>query len=67
MLEFRVQDMTCNHCAGAITKAVKQVAPQASVDVDLDQHRVRVQGEADAEAVKAAIAEAGYTPEPAGN
>jgi len=28
---------------------------------------VRVQGEADGEAVKAAIADAGYTPEPAGN
>lgn len=63
MLEFRVQDMTCGHCAGAITKAVKDVAPQASVEVDLDHHRVRIQGEADREALKAAIAEAGYTPE----
>ena len=67
MLEFRVQDMTCSHCVSAITKAVKQVAPQASVEVDLDHHRVRVQGEANAEAVKTAIADAGYTPEPTGN
>lgn len=66
MLEFRVQDMTCNHCVGAITRAVKQIAPQASVEVDLERHLVRIQGEADGEAVKAAIADAGYTPEPAG-
>ena len=63
MLEFRVQDMTCKHCAGAITKAVKDVAPQASVEVDLEHHRVRIQGEADRDTVKAAIADAGYTPE----
>lgn len=63
MHEFRVQDMTCSHCVAAITKAVKDVAPQASVDIDLDQHRVRVQGEADRAQVQAAIEAAGYSPE----
>jgi len=67
MLEFRVQDMTCNHCVGAITKAVKHVAPQASVEIDLEHHLVRIQGEADQAIVQAAIVDAGYTPEPVGN
>ncbi|HUH88836.1 MAG TPA: heavy-metal-associated domain-containing protein [Pusillimonas sp.] len=66
MLEFRVHDMTCNHCVGAITKAVKNAAPQASVEVDLAHHLVRIQGEADETAVRAAITEAGYTPDAAG-
>jgi len=62
MLEFHVEDMTCGHCAGAITKAVQQAVPQATVQVDLDSHTVRVQGAPDAQAVAAAISEAGYTP-----
>lgn len=66
MIEFRINDMTCNHCVGAITRAVKEAAPQASVEVDLEHHHVRIQGEADISAVKAAITDAGYTPEPAG-
>lgn len=67
MFEFRVQDMTCSHCVGAITKAVKNVAPQASVNIDLEHHLVRIQGEADQGVVQAAIVDAGYTPEPTGN
>lgn len=66
MLEFRVQDMTCNHCAGAITQAVKQVAPLASVKIDLELHLVRIQGQVQSDAVKTAIAQAGYTPEAVG-
>lgn len=67
MFEFKVPDMTCSHCVGVITKAVKDVAPQASVDVDLERHLVRIQGEADQNSVQAAITEAGYTPEPTDN
>lgn len=63
MIEFRINDMTCNHCVGAITKAVKEVAPQASVEVDLEHHHVRIQGEANVQAIKAAIIDAGYRPE----
>jgi len=62
MLEFNVNDMTCNHCVGAVTKAVKEAAPGSTVEVDLDSHRVRVDGAASAEAVAEAIREAGYTP-----
>lgn len=65
MLSYTVEDMTCGHCVGAITKAVHTVAPSADVSVDLGRHEVRVGGTSDARAVEAAIREAGYTPVPA--
>ena len=62
MIEFQVNDMTCGHCVKAITQAVADVDAAAKVDIDLPTHRVRIDGNNDAEALRAAIAEAGYTP-----
>lgn len=62
MLEFEVNDMTCGHCVGAITNALNQAAPSATVEIDLPSHRVRVNGAADANAVETAIRDAGYSP-----
>ena len=62
MIEFQVNDMTCGHCVGAITQAVAAVAPAASVEIDLPTHRVRIDGSDQAEALRAAIADAGSTP-----
>ncbi len=63
MIVFNVNDMTCGHCVGAVTKAVKAVEPTATVSVDLGAKRVEITApQADAQALKAAIADAGYTP-----
>ncbi len=63
MIVFNVNDMTCGHCAGAVTKAVKSVEPDATVSVNLGTKRVEIEAaKADAQALKAAIADAGYTP-----
>lgn len=63
MLTFQVNDMTCGHCASAITRAVKAVDPVARVDIDLKAHRVHVESTAaDPAEVAEAIQEAGYTP-----
>ncbi len=62
MLEFEVNDMTCGHCVGAITKALNAAAPGATVDIDLDTHRVRVSGAPDDNAIEGIIRDAGYTP-----
>ena len=35
MIEFQVNDMTCGHCAGVITKALKSVDPTAQVEIDI--------------------------------
>jgi copper chaperone len=63
MQTFRVEDMTCGHCASTITKAVRAVDASAKVEVDLGQHLVRIEPtEANGQELSDAIAEAGYTP-----
>lgn len=62
MMEFDVQAMSCGHCVGRVTEAVKSADPQARVEVDLAAKKVRVAGAASREAVAAALAEAGYPP-----
>ena len=63
MIAFEVSDMSCGHCVGAITQALKAADPQAQVQVDLASRSVRIEapqlGEPQlAEAIRAA----GYTP-----
>ncbi|MBA2723155.1 MAG: heavy-metal-associated domain-containing protein, partial [Methylibium sp.] len=47
MIEFNIQSMSCGHCVGRVTEAVKSVDPQASVEVDLQTKKVKVQSSAD--------------------
>ena len=63
MTRFKVSDMTCGGCVKAITAAVKQVAPEATVVADLETRRVDVTGPARAEVLAEALREAGFTPE----
>jgi copper chaperone len=66
MIVFQVNDMTCGHCAGVISKAVRDTDPAARVEIDLATHRVMIEpGQADMAALREAIEEAGYTPEQA--
>ena len=67
MLTFEVPDMICRSCASKISKAVKEVDPQARVEVDLTAKLVRIDsGQAQASELKTALEQAGYTPsEPA--
>ena len=62
MLVFEVPDMSCNHCVKSITEAVKAVDAGAQLNFDLPARRVSVEpAGASAEALKAAIEEAGYS------
>ncbi len=63
MFVFRVNDMSCDHCVAAISEAVKSVDASARAEVDLGLHLVRIESARDAAAFRAAIADAGYTPE----
>ena len=63
MLELTLPTMTCGHCVGVVTKAIKQADPQATVEIDLANHRVRVETAEDREVIASAVAEAGYTPQ----
>jgi copper chaperone len=62
MIQFQVPDMTCGHCVGVITKAIKEADAKAAVEFDLPNHLVKVQTDTDAAAVEATIRDAGYTP-----
>ena len=65
MIAFEVKDMTCGHCVGAITQALKSADKDAKVQIDLATHRVQVEpAEADARTLAEAIKDAGYTPVP---
>lgn len=60
MTELNVSNMTCGHCASAVTRAVKSIDPKAAVQVDLAAGKVRVEGAAPASELVAALDEAGY-------
>ena len=57
---FQVQGMSCGHCAGAVTKAVKALDPAAEVKVDLASGKVEVRSQGGHAAIAAAIEEEGY-------
>jgi len=58
---FQVTGMTCGHCEKAVTRAIKQVDPQAEVKIDRSLNKVDVQSQQPREALAKAIAEEGYT------
>lgn len=63
MIAFEVKDMSCGHCARAITQALNAIDTDAKVLIDMSKHRVHVQPvQASAEELASAIAAAGYTP-----
>ena len=60
---LRVEGMSCNHCKMSVEKAAGSVDAVTSAVVDLDRKEVALSMTSDKlDAVKAAIAEAGYTP-----
>ena len=62
MLELTLPTMTCGHCVGVVTKAIKQADPKAVVEIDLGTHRVRVETTEDRARIESAVTEAGYAP-----
>lgn len=62
MMEFTIPSMTCGHCVGIVTQAVKRVDARAGVDVDLKTHQVLVDTTATPQSIRDALTEAGYPP-----
>jgi copper chaperone CopZ len=59
--EYTVQGMTCDHCVLSVTEEVAEVAGVSAVDVELASGRLVVRGAGvPDDAVRAAVAEAGY-------
>lgn len=62
MVEFTINDMSCGHCAGVITKTVRALDSEARVDIDLAHKKVQVESSQDRATLEAALTEAGYPP-----
>lgn len=62
MHEFKLPDMSCGHCAGRITQALRQLDPACRVEIKLPAHSVQVHSSLERQALAKALAEAGYPP-----
>lgn len=62
MIQFNIPQMSCGHCAHAVTQAVKEADPNAKVEVDLGSKKVSVDSQADRQKIVDALSEAGYAP-----
>ncbi|MFW0758528.1 heavy-metal-associated domain-containing protein [Pseudomonas sp. H11T01] len=60
MQVFNVQGMSCGHCVRAITQALQDKDPAASVQVDLAAKEVGVESALSTEEVIDLISEEGY-------
>jgi copper chaperone len=59
--DYTVEGMTCSHCVLSVREEVVEVAGVSAVDVDLAAGRMTVTGQdVDDDAVRQAVAEAGY-------
>jgi copper chaperone len=58
---FTVTGMTCGHCEKAVTRAVRQLDPQAEVRIDRPANKVEVESGQPRAALAQAIADEGYT------
>ncbi|MEY4265931.1 MAG: hypothetical protein RIS90_466 [Pseudomonadota bacterium] len=64
---FDVSGMTCGHCEKAVSRALRQLDPDAEIAIDRSIGRVMVDSAQDRSRLASAITAEGYTvaPEPA--
>lgn len=60
MYQLQVENMSCGHCVGAVTKAVQGIDATAQVQIDLASKSVKVESSGALDSIKAAIVDAGY-------
>ena len=63
MITLTINDMTCGGCVASITRVVKGLDPNATLEADVAARRVSINTPLDTAAVVAAISNAGYHPE----
>lgn len=64
MITLKVPDMSCGHCSGVITKAIKELDRDAVLGFDMHHHMVQVETTQAPDAVLKAMAAAGYPATP---
>ncbi len=59
-MDLHITGMTCQHCVASVTKAIGDVPGVEAVTVDLDEGTATITGQPDLDALKTAVAGAGY-------
>ncbi len=62
MIEFKLPDMSCGHCAGMVSQTLKLTDPSCKIDIDLATRTVKVEGTENKESLALALSDAGYPP-----
>ena len=62
MIELTLKDMSCGHCSGVVTKTIKALDANATVNIDMATKKVKIETRADSAAIAKALTEAGYAP-----
>jgi copper chaperone len=62
MIEFKLPDMSCGHCAATVKRTVQALDAGAEVEVDLGTRTVRIDTQVDEPKLRAALTEEGYAP-----
>jgi copper chaperone len=65
MLRYTIENMTCGHCVGTVTKAVRGVDVDAEVFADIAGKSLEITTVAQGDVVARAIGQAGYAVTPA--
>ena len=60
MYQLQVENMSCGHCVGAVTKAVQAIDASAKVEIDLASKSVKIDSASALAPLKSVIADAGY-------
>ncbi|MWN89668.1 hypothetical protein GQ597_02945 [Gilliamella sp. Pra-s65] len=61
-MKLIIDEMSCQHCVKAITKAINEIDPAVKVSVDLTKHEVDITNSTISQAaVIDAVSRAGYT------
>ena len=60
MATVKIKGMSCQHCVGAVTKALSALPGISNVQVDLAKGEASYEGSVDMEAVKTAISKIGF-------
>ena len=58
--KFKIEGMTCNHCAAHVRNSIEDIKGVEKVDVDLNGKNAVVSGEFSEEDVISAVKSAGY-------
>lgn len=60
MIKLSIPDMSCGHCAGVITKTVKDLDQGAVIEFDMPARTALLTTSAAPERIVASLSEAGY-------